>query len=39
VPDIGKIQATVGWQPELGLDDILRDVITDLSGRETASSG
>jgi len=31
VPDTRKVQATVGWQPELGLDDILRDVIASMS--------
>ncbi len=33
VPDISRIRAAVGWQPELGLDDILRDVIADVRGR------
>jgi len=33
VPDTSKIQAVTGWQPELGLDDILRDVIVDLRGQ------
>jgi UDP-glucose 4-epimerase len=27
IPDISKIQAYVGWQPELTLDQILQDVI------------
>lgn len=33
VPDISRIRAAVGWQPELGLDDILREVIADMRGR------
>lgn len=31
VPDTSKVQATVGWQPALGLDDIIRDVIASMS--------
>lgn len=30
VPDISKIGRAIGWQPSLGLDDILRDVIASL---------
>lgn len=30
VPDISRIQALIGWQATLGLDDILRDVIAGL---------
>ncbi len=30
VPDLSRIQALCGWQPQYGLDDILRDVIADL---------
>ena len=33
VPDIGKLQQVIGWQPELGLDQILDDVIRHESGR------
>ena len=30
IPDISKIQKTVGWKPELSLDDIINDVANHL---------
>jgi UDP-glucose 4-epimerase len=33
VPDTRRIQAAVGWQPQLALDEILRDVIADVRVR------
>jgi UDP-glucose 4-epimerase len=30
VPDISRLQMLCGWQPQRGLDEILRDVIADL---------
>lgn len=30
VPDISKIGRAIGWQPSLGLDDVLKDVIASL---------
>ena len=30
VPDISKVRKMIGWEPSLGLDDILRDVIASL---------
>ncbi len=30
VPDIARINQLTGWQPQINLEDILRDVITDL---------
>ena len=31
VPDTSKIRALLGWQPTLGLDEIIRDVLAHLS--------
>jgi UDP-glucose 4-epimerase len=39
VPDISKIRALIGYQPRLGLDDIIRSVIDHaVAGRRTAGS-
>lgn len=39
LPDISRIRAAVGWQPELRLDDILRDVIADARRGQQTGSG
>ncbi len=39
LPDISRIRAAVGWQPELRLDDILRDVIADVRRGQQTGSG
>ncbi|MDQ3877368.1 MAG: GDP-mannose 4,6-dehydratase [Actinomycetota bacterium] len=31
VPDISKIRSTIGWQPQLSLDEIIKDVVASLS--------
>ena len=35
VPCITKVQKAIGWSPELGLDDILVDVVADMAMRLT----
>ena len=38
VPDIGRVQAAIGWQPDHSLDEILRDVIEfERNGRPDAT--
>ena len=38
VPDIDRIRATIGWQPEHSLEQILRDVIEfERSGQPDAT--
>ena len=32
-PDTGRIQALLGWQPQLSLEDIIGDVATDMASR------
>ncbi len=34
VPDTRRVRELMGWQPELGLDRIIQDVIDDLRARE-----
>ena len=33
-PDTGRIQALLGWQPQLSLEDIIGDVATDMASRQ-----
>lgn len=32
-PDTGRIHSLLGWEPKLGLEDIIGDVAADMSGR------
>jgi UDP-glucose 4-epimerase len=33
VPDISKLRKLIGYEPRLGLDDIIRRVVTHVTGR------
>ncbi|MBC7254995.1 MAG: GDP-mannose 4,6-dehydratase [Chloroflexi bacterium] len=33
VPDISRIKSVIGWEPQIGLDGILREVIADMRQR------
>ena len=35
VPDISRIRATIGFDPQLGLDDILKSIIEHRTARVT----
>jgi UDP-glucose 4-epimerase len=37
VPDLSKIAALIGYQPKVGLDDIIRRVVADFRAREDVS--
>ncbi len=37
VPDLSKIAALIGYQPKIGLDDIIRRVVADFRAREDVS--
>lgn len=37
VPDIGKVAARIGWRPQRGLDEIIRDVLADRSALPLAA--
>jgi UDP-glucose 4-epimerase len=38
VPDLGKIEARVGWRPSRGLDEIVRDVLAERSAPPLAGA-
>jgi UDP-glucose 4-epimerase len=39
VPDLSKIEALIGYQPRVGLDEIIRRVVADFSARAPVKSG
>ena len=39
VPDLSKIEALIGYRPQVGLDEIIRRVVADFSARATVKTG
>jgi len=35
VPDLSKLEATIGYEPKFSMDEILRDVIDDMKARQS----